>query len=219
MGGGGSKKKAPEGVSQHDVAVLDLKTQRDKLKQARKRAELAIEKETEAAAELARRGQRDRALLCLKKKRYQMTLMSQIEGALDNVQSLVDSIEFAQLTAQVVDRLKVGKDALEELNRQVTVEDVERIMDDTADAIAYRQEIAQLLGTKLSDEDTDAAEEELAALLAADAQTAAVKAPTTTTKTEELIAKIPEVPQGGQVEVEEEEEAEEARPARVLVAN
>jgi hypothetical protein len=46
MGGGGSKSKKKQRVNSHDKAVLDLKVQRDKLKQYQKQCETVMKRET-----------------------------------------------------------------------------------------------------------------------------------------------------------------------------
>lgn len=46
MGGGGSKAKKKQRVNSHDKAVLDLKVQRDKLKQYQKQCDAMMKRET-----------------------------------------------------------------------------------------------------------------------------------------------------------------------------
>jgi charged multivesicular body protein 6 len=46
MGGGGSKSKKKQRVNSHDKAVLDLKVQRDKLKQYQKQCDTVMKRET-----------------------------------------------------------------------------------------------------------------------------------------------------------------------------
>lgn len=95
MGLGGSKVRI---VTQQDRAVLELKLQRDKLVQARKRMDEAIAREIDVARELARSGRRDRALLCLKRKRYQLNRVAEVEKMLDNINSLVRTRRNAPLS-------------------------------------------------------------------------------------------------------------------------
>ncbi|CAD6186449.1 unnamed protein product [Caenorhabditis auriculariae] len=70
-----SPKSAP--VSEQDQAILQLKTQRDKIKQMIKRKEKCMEKERLLAKKLLQDGRKDRALLLLKKKRYQENMIDQ----------------------------------------------------------------------------------------------------------------------------------------------
>jgi len=103
MGGLFSRSKdAPKKVTAHDRAVLDLKVQRDKLKQYKKKVECSsctklnvcqcegmAERETKVAKELLAAGKKKEALLALKKKKYQLSLLEKTEGQLSNVGEMV----------------------------------------------------------------------------------------------------------------------------------
>lgn len=96
------------------------------------------ERETEIAKEHLRNGNKPLALLALKKRTYQTTLLTQTHSQLFTLEQLVQSIEFAQVEVQVVEGLKTGNKILKELQAEVSIEDVEKLMDDTAEAIAYQ---------------------------------------------------------------------------------
>jgi len=164
MGGFWSSLSGPPGkkVTAHDRAVLDLKIQRDKLKQYHKKLHGVIARETEIAKQLLVQGKRDKALLTLKKKRYQENLLAKSEGQLQNIQEMVDSIEFAQMEQQVFNRLAEGNAVLKEIHSQMTLDDVEKLMLDTEDALAYQKEIEDLLAqNKFTTEDEEEIMEEL----------------------------------------------------------
>ena len=76
MGNLFAKKTPKSRVTEQDKAVLQLKTQRDKLKQYQKKIQLNLEKERELAKKLLKDGKKDRALLLLKKKRAQESLLA-----------------------------------------------------------------------------------------------------------------------------------------------
>ena len=76
MGNLFAKKTPKSRVTEQDKAVLQLKTQRDKLKQYQKKIQNNLEKERELAKTLLKDGKKDRALLLLKKKRAQETLLA-----------------------------------------------------------------------------------------------------------------------------------------------
>lgn len=80
----------------------------------------------------------------------------------------MNSIQFAEMQMKVFDALKEGKDALERINSQMSVDDVEQLMEDTAEAIAYQQEIEEVLGNALTEADNELVEAEYAALMAED---------------------------------------------------
>eukprot|EP00008_Paramoeba_atlantica_P009863 CAMPEP_0201479394 /NCGR_PEP_ID=MMETSP0151_2-20130828/4101_1 /ASSEMBLY_ACC=CAM_ASM_000257 /TAXON_ID=200890 /ORGANISM="Paramoeba atlantica, Strain 621/1 / CCAP 1560/9" /LENGTH=222 /DNA_ID=CAMNT_0047860869 /DNA_START=92 /DNA_END=760 /DNA_ORIENTATION=- len=159
--------KAPQPTA-HDRAVLDLKHQQDKLKVTQKRIEKVIARETEIAKECLATGKRPQALLALKKKKFQEKSLDQTTQLLMNVEELINSIDFAEREKEIFDSLKRGKDVLQQLNDEMKIEDVEKIMDDTREAIDYQNEISELLGQQLVEEDEAEVEAELEELLRED---------------------------------------------------
>ncbi|KAK9752268.1 Snf7 [Popillia japonica] len=160
------KKKQVSRVTEQDKAVLQLKQQRDKLKQYHKRIGICLEKDREVAKKLLNAGQRERAKLLLRKKRYQEQLLQRTENQLENLEKMTHDIEFAQIEIQVVDGLKRGNEALKKLNDALNIEDVERILDETREGIEKQQEIDSLLSGVLTSEDEDAVLSELDSLIA-----------------------------------------------------
>jgi len=159
------KKKPASRVTPHDKAVLQLKQQRDKLKQYQRRIELTLTSDRELAKKLLSKGQKDRALLLLRKKRYQEQLLLKTDGQLTNLETLTHDLEYAQIELQVVEGLKQGNEALKKVNDVMKIEDIERILDETREAKDKQDEISNLLSGELTQEDDDAVEEELAAIL------------------------------------------------------
>ena len=64
----------------------------------------------------------------------------------------------------MLDGLKQGTDILQKLNQAMKLEDVDKIMDDTQDAIEYQRQVENALSGSLSAEDEDAIAAELDAL-------------------------------------------------------
>lgn len=102
MGGLFAKHKKPVSrITEQDRAVLQLKQQRDKLKQYQKRIETNLEKDRQLAKRLLNDGKRDKAKLLLKKKRYQEQLLQNTEAQLEKLEQLTHDLEFAQIEVQV----------------------------------------------------------------------------------------------------------------------
>jgi len=159
MGGLFSRKKQPEQqnkVTEQDKAILSLKKQRDKLKQYQKKITLNLERERQVAKDLLKEGKKDKAKLLLKKKRYQESLLTKTDDQLDTLEKLVHEIEFAQVQSKVVENLKQGNDCLTALHKVMTLEDVEKIMEDTREAVEYQQEIDSLISGAFTQEDEEA---------------------------------------------------------------
>ena len=138
MGNLMGKSEPKSRITEQDRAVLGLKQQRDKLNQYKKRIEGNLDKERQVAKELLKHNKRDKARTLLKKKRYQENLLSQCDGQLDSIQQLIYSLEFAQVQLQVVENLKLGNESLKKLNSLMSVEEVERIMEETREAVEYQ---------------------------------------------------------------------------------
>ncbi|PFH62431.1 hypothetical protein XA68_13657 [Ophiocordyceps unilateralis] len=161
MGGKTSK------ITAQDKAILDLKNQRDKLHQYQRRITILTEKETDVARQLLARGDKKGALLALRRKKYQESLLTKTDAQLEQLEKLTDSVEFAQIQKDVVFGLQQGTKVLKEIHAEMGgIENVEKLMGETADAIAYQQEVSDMLGGRISTQDEQDVEDELAALQA-----------------------------------------------------
>lgn len=163
MGNLFSKKKRSR-VTEQDRAVLQLKQQRDKLKQYQKKITLQLEKERQFAKQLLKDGKKEKALLLLKKKRFQEQLLDKTENQISNLERMVQDIEFAQIEMKVIEGLKVGNDCLKKMHEVLSIDEVERIMDETHDAVEYQRQIDDILSGSLTQEDEDAVLAELEAI-------------------------------------------------------
>ena len=66
----------------------------------------------------------------------------------------------------MLDGLKVGNEALKQIHAIMSIEDVEKILDETREGIEKQQEIDDLLSTNLSPEDLEEVETELEQIMA-----------------------------------------------------
>lgn len=164
----GKDKKTESRVTEQDKAVLQLKQQRDKLKQYQKKINVQIGKDRNVAKQLLHDGRKDKAKLMLRKKKFQESLLEKTDGQLDNIDRMVTDLEFAQVESQVVQGLKVGNESLKKLHQLLSLEDVEKIMDETREGIEYQQEIDDLLSGGLSAQDEDDVLAELDAIVQAE---------------------------------------------------
>ncbi|ORX87502.1 hypothetical protein BCR32DRAFT_197906 [Anaeromyces robustus] len=162
MGSSSSKPSKSKKITTQDKAILDLKIQRDKLNQYQKKIQAVLDREYEIAKINLKNGDKKKALLALKKKKYQEQLIEKIDTQLLNLEELTNSIEYAVVEKDVMAGLKNGNEILKQLNNEMSIEKVEDLMNETAEAIAYQNEISELLSGALTTEDEEAIENELA---------------------------------------------------------
>lgn len=74
-------------------AILDMKIQRDKIKQYRKKIQAVLNREHEIAIECLRKGDKSRAKLALRRKKYQEQLLEKADKQLETLEELVCSYE------------------------------------------------------------------------------------------------------------------------------
>ena len=113
--------------------------------------EHVLERERQAAKDALAAGRKDQALLALRRRKYQEQLLVKTDNQLETLQQLVrlvaaamlnaqvSSIEFSLVEKDVLFGLKQGNAVLKELNAEMTVESVDKLMGETADAIAYQR--------------------------------------------------------------------------------
>lgn len=116
-----------------------MKNQRDKLHQYQRRIKVLTDRETDIAKQMLAKGDKRRALIALRKKKYQETLLTQTDGQLEQLEKLTANVEFALIQKDVVFGLQQGTKVLNEIHTEMGgLENVEKLMGDTADAIAYQ---------------------------------------------------------------------------------
>uniref|UniRef100_A0A1I8ES05 SNF7 family protein n=1 Tax=Wuchereria bancrofti TaxID=6293 RepID=A0A1I8ES05_WUCBA len=204
----GKQRPALPPVSQQDHAILQLKNQRDKMKQYIKRNEKQMEREKELAKQLIKANKKDRALLILKRKRYQESMTEKMLQQLDQIERMVSDLEFVAIEQKVVEQLRYGNEALKRMNQMISVDDIERIMDETKEAAEFQevryfqrifrsfhlsviiecfvQEISNMLSGKLGEDDLEEVEKEFAKLIENEGELNFPEIPS-----ESLSAKIP----------------------------
>uniref|UniRef100_A0A8D8XZY4 Charged multivesicular body protein 6 n=1 Tax=Cacopsylla melanoneura TaxID=428564 RepID=A0A8D8XZY4_9HEMI len=199
-------------VSEHDKAVLQVKQQRDKLKQYQQKVEKQLETERQLAKKLLNEGKRDRAKLLLRKKKLGEQLLSKADAQLENLETIINDLEFAQAEKEVIKGLQLGNEALKQVNTLYSIEDVERIMDETRESIEKQREIDEMLQGVLTNEDEADVEVEFEKMMA-DSRVAEPEPKVPIAEPEEFVS-LPEVPSEEPSSPEEaSEEAEKTKPS------
>lgn len=166
-GNGSAGKPAPSTVNEHDRARLELKMQRDKLNKNRVAIETFSDRQTALAKEHLRAANsadgeaaagrcRDRAKLCLRRKKMHEEQLKKILGLQENIEKMILTVEFATIQQECMTALKSGTAALNDLNKTMSINKVEDVVDAAADAISDAKEITDLLAEHLTQQDEDA---------------------------------------------------------------
>ncbi|KAI4289618.1 MAG: hypothetical protein L6R35_001112 [Caloplaca aegaea] len=149
-------------VSAQDRAILDMKNQRDKLHQYQKRVTLVTDRETEIARECLARGDRSKALLALRRKKFQESLLAKTDAQLETLEQLTSNVEFALVQKDVLYGLQQGTAVLKQIHAEMGgIEHVEKLMGESEDAQMYQRGISEMLAGNMSNQDEDEVEDEL----------------------------------------------------------
>mmetsp|Transcript_25955 Transcript_25955/g.37217 ORF Transcript_25955/g.37217 Transcript_25955/m.37217 type:complete len:244 (-) Transcript_25955:3935-4666(-) len=133
-------------ISATDRAILDLKNARDRLSKYKTNLQRDEKKLSQRAKELHANGQTNMAIQLLKLRRYKLKEVEQVESQLMNLWQLVETINSTQNEQEVVKAMKVGKDALEKMHKELTVDDVLELMDDIKEQHDIESEISTIIG-------------------------------------------------------------------------
>ena len=191
-GGGSSKQQKPPAatISSTDRAVLDLKNSRDRLSRYKKKLEMDEQKLVSRAKQAKEKGQTKTALNLLRLRKYKLREVETVEGQLLNVLQMVQTIDSKQNEAQMLSAMKAGKDTLQHMHEQMSVDDVIDLMDQIQEQNEVEDEISNIIQQgvpELSMADEAAVEAELEALMQGEGMGVSTPAATTT---------LPEVPTG-----------------------
>ncbi|EMD69649.1 hypothetical protein GGP41_001210 [Bipolaris sorokiniana] len=152
-------------ISAQDKAILDMKNQRDKLRQYQKRITVVTDREKEIAKQCLAKGDTKSAKLALRRKKYQESLLSKTDSQLAQLEVLTSDIEFALVQKDVLYGLQQGTAVLKEIHKEMGgLENVEKLLGENEEARAYQEEISEMLANKMSNQDEDEVEDELEAL-------------------------------------------------------
>jgi charged multivesicular body protein 6 len=117
-----------------------MKVQRDKLQQYQKKITVITIREKEVARECLRRGDKRRALLALRRKKYQETLLANTDKQLEQLEMLVLDVEFSRVQKDVLYGLKQGTMVLKQMQKEMGgIDQVEKLLAEGEEAKAYQK--------------------------------------------------------------------------------
>jgi len=142
----GKKKAAPPKLSE---TIQRLREANDTLDKREKHLEKQI---TQAVAEARKKSKaKDKrgALFQIKRKRMYEKQIEQIWGKKSNIETQVMALESAASNKEVLDVMKIGKDALNTAIQATDVENVEQTMEDINEQIAMGDEIGDAMSNPI----------------------------------------------------------------------
>jgi uncharacterized protein YegP (UPF0339 family) len=167
--GSSKRKAAPPGgtVSATDRAVLDLKNARDRLTRYRNKLEADEQRVIARAKQYKEKGDTKNALNLLRIRKIKQKEVDTAEGQLLNVMQMLQTIDSKQNEVQLLQAMKVGKDTLQRMHEETTVDDVLELMDEIKEQHELEREMNSIFEgvPELSVEDEAAVEAELEALM------------------------------------------------------
>lgn len=139
-----------------------MKTQRDKLQQYQKRITIITDRETAVAKTCLAKDDKQRALLALRRKKFQESLLAKTDAQLATLEQLTANVEFALVQKDVLYGLKQGTDVLKQINAEMGgIDKVEQMMGESEEAREYQRQVSEMLEAGLSRADEEDVEEEL----------------------------------------------------------
>lgn len=98
---------------------------------------MSIETETlqNQAKQLVKQGLKDRALLVIKLRKHKESFTATIDNQLLTVLKQIEDVEWAAINVDVFKAIKAGTDMLNKIHNEISIEEVEALMDETKEAI------------------------------------------------------------------------------------
>uniref|UniRef100_A0A6G3MH22 Charged multivesicular body protein 6 (Trinotate prediction) n=1 Tax=Henneguya salminicola TaxID=69463 RepID=A0A6G3MH22_HENSL len=177
-------------LTEKDKAILELKTQRDSLKNYQLRLSQKQAQGKQKVREFMKNNNLERAKFFLRKKIYLDKLTLQADTQIEALENMIEKLDFSEIQIKVIDGLKNGSECLKKLQQSIDLDLVEDILETTQEAIEKNNEINQMLFGMMEPQDEDDIEKELNDLIALKAPEDIVNLPKVPTKHIESTDKI-----------------------------
>ena len=141
----GQRTSSPQ-ITSKDRAILQLKQERDKLKQYQKKSHTVIDKQTALAREALAHKKIKEAKFYLRCKKRQQSVVENTYSQLSNLEDLIRTIEFKLIEKDVLYGLQQGNEVLKSLNAEMSVERIDGILDDLEEEKVKVEDVQDRLG-------------------------------------------------------------------------
>ena len=152
-------------MTQLDKSKLEVKRGKNRISKFSKKLEQQIVKLDQDARNYVKSGNKKKALYTLRLKKLKIKSLDDVEQKILSLEKILLEIESTEMTQESLKAVQNGTNALNEMHRIMSVEDVEQIMADNEEALDEANEIASLLSGESFDlTDEEELEAELNAL-------------------------------------------------------
>ena len=152
-------------MTQLDKSKLEVKRGKNRISKFSKKLEQQIVKLDQDARNYLKSGNKKKALYTLRLKKLKIKSLHDVEQKILSLEKILLEIESTEMTQESLKAVQNGTNALNEMHRIMSVEDVEQIMADNEEALDEANEIASLLSGESFDlTDEEELEAELNAL-------------------------------------------------------
>ncbi|CAK9060002.1 Vacuolar-sorting protein snf7 (Vacuolar protein-sorting-associated protein 32), partial [Durusdinium trenchii] len=186
--------KKPQ-VSETLDQAAKLKATVGRLEQRRDFIEKKMMNELKQAKAKNQRGDKKGALAHLRRKKLYEKEVEKINNGMLNLEQQVMAIESSSVTVDIVNAMKTGKSAMQQVTAGLDPDAVADLQDDIADLSARQNEIDDVLAAPIGLDDQGELEDELAELEAAELEEGLDALPAVPTQADETpIEKLPAAP-------------------------
>ena len=152
-------------MTQLDKSKLEVKRGKNRISKFSKKLEQQIVKLDQDTRNYLKSGNKKKALYTLRLKKLKIKSLDDVEQKILSLEKILLEIESTEMTQESLNAVQNGTNALNEMHRIMSVEDVEQIMADNEEALDEANEIASLLSGESFDlTDEEELEAELNAL-------------------------------------------------------
>lgn len=151
-------------ITAQDRAILQLKKQRDSLKQYQRKLAGVVDRQTSLAKQALQDGNPEKAKLYLRLKKRQQSVISSSYEQLNTLEGLIGTIEFKLIEKDVLYGLQQGNEVLKKLNSEMSVEKIDRVLDDLEEERVKVDEVSDALGSGLTNLEEAEVDDEFEAL-------------------------------------------------------
>jgi len=137
-----------------DEDMLDLKLKRDVLVRQRNKLQANLAELLNKILEISKVSNQALALRLLRQRKLHQSLLDQSEDALDQIESLITTLEAAYVHADVIRALSTSNEALKRIQSEFSIHAVEEIMLEAEELRDTQRDISSAVRmTELSSED------------------------------------------------------------------